>query len=115
MKYAFTHGKLLDANEGISVPGGHMAGSVAVAAHSIPEALAQLDAAEAQGVDLIKLMITGGVMDAKEKGVPGEMKMPPEMIRAVCDRAHAAGYRVAAHVESPQELFPLPQSAWLLL
>ena len=90
------------ANEGISVPGGHMAGSVAVAAHSIPEALAQLDAAEAQGVDLIKLMITGGVMDAKEKGVPGEMKMPPEMIKAVCDRAHAAGYRVAAHVESPQ-------------
>ena len=102
MKYAFTHGKLLAANEGISVPGGHMAGSVAVAAHSIPEALAQLDAAEAQGVDLIKLMITGGVMDAKEKGVPGEMKMPPEMIKAVCDRAHAAGYRVAAHVESPQ-------------
>ena len=102
MKYAFTHGKLLDANEGISVPGGHMAGSVAVVAHSIPEALAQLDAAEAQGVDLIKLMITGGVMDAKEKGVPGEMKMPPEMIKAVCGRAHAAGYRVAAHVESPQ-------------
>ena len=102
MKYAFTHGKLLAANEGISVPGGHMAGSVAVAAHSIPEALAQLDAAEAQGVDLIKLMITGGVMDAKEKGLPGEMKMPPEMIKAVCDRAHAAGYRVAAHVESPQ-------------
>ena len=94
--------RILAANEGISVPGGHMAGSVAVAAHSIPEALAQLDAAEAQGVDLIKLMITGGVMDAKEKGVPAEMKMPPEMIKAVCDRAHAAGYRVAAHVESPQ-------------
>lgn len=94
--------RILAANEGISIPGGHMAGSVAVAAHSIPEALAQLDAAEAQGVDLIKLMITGGVMDAKEKGVPGEMKMPPEMIKAVCDRAHAAGYRVAAHVESPQ-------------
>ena len=93
--------RILAANEGISVPGGHMAGSVAVAAHSIPEALAQLAAAEAQGVDLIKLMITGGVMDAKEKGVPGEMKMPPEMIKAVCDRAHAAGYRVAAHVESP--------------
>ena len=94
--------RILAANEGISVPGGHMAGSVAVAAHSIPEALAQLDAAEAQGVDLIKLMITGGVMDAKEKGLPGEMKMPPEMIKAVCARAHAAGYRVAAHVESPQ-------------
>ena len=52
-------------------------------------------------MDLIKLMITGGVMDAKEKGVPGELKMPPEMVKAVCDRAHAAGYKVAAHVESP--------------
>ena len=93
--------RILAANEGISVPGGHMAGSVAVAAHSIPEALAQLDAAEAQGVDLIKLMITGGVMDAKEKGVPGEMKMPPEMIKAVCDAAHKQGYTVAAHTESP--------------
>ena len=47
-------------------------------------------------------MITGGVMDAKEKGVPGELKMPPEMVKAVCDKAHEAGYMVAAHVESPE-------------
>ena len=31
--------RILAANEGISVPGGHMAGSVAVAAHNIDEAL----------------------------------------------------------------------------
>ncbi len=71
--------RILAANEGISVPGGHMAGSVAVAA----------------------LMITGGVLDATEKGTPGEMKMPPEMIKAVCDAAHKLGYTVAAHTESP--------------
>ena len=47
-------------------------------------------------------MITGGVLDAKEKGVPGELKMPPEMVKAVCDKAHEAGYTVAAHVESPE-------------
>lgn len=41
-------------------------------------------------------------MDAKEKGVPGELKMAPEMVRAVCDRAHEMGYIVAAHVESPE-------------
>ena len=35
--------RILAANEGISVPGGHMAGSVAVAAHTIDEALAQLE------------------------------------------------------------------------
>ena len=94
--------RILAANQGISVPGGHMAGSVAVAAHSIDEALAHLQACEKQGVDLVKLMITGGVLDAKEKGVPGELKMAPAMVRAVCDAAHQAGYTVAAHVESPE-------------
>ena len=47
-------------------------------------------------------MITGGVLDAKEKGVPGELKMDPAMVRAVCDRAHELGYKVAAHVESTE-------------
>ena len=42
-----------------------------------------------------------GVLDAAEKGTPGEMKMPPEMIKAVCDAAHKLGYTVAAHTESP--------------
>lgn len=94
--------RILAANEGISVPGGHMAGSVAIAAGSIDEALKQLEHAENEKADLIKLMITGGVLDAKEKGVPGELKMKPEMVKAVCDKAHAAGYKVAAHVESPE-------------
>ena len=94
--------RILAANEGISVPGGHMAGSVAVAAGSIDEALKQLEHAESEKVDLVKLMITGGVLDAKEKGIPGELKMKPEMVKAVCDKAHAAGYKVAAHVESPE-------------
>ena len=94
--------RILAANEGISVPGGHMAGSVAVAAHNVEEALAHLHRAEAEKVDLVKLMITGGVLDAKEKGVPGELKMPPEMVRAVCEEAHRKGYTVAAHVESPE-------------
>lgn len=94
--------RILAANEGISVPGGHMAGSVAVAATSIEEAVALVRKADRQKVDLIKLMITGGVMDAKEKGVPGEMKMPPEMIKAICDEAHRLGYKTTAHTESTE-------------
>ena len=94
--------RILAANEGISVPGGHMAGSVAIAAGSIDEALQHLETAKVQKVDLVKLMITGGVLDAKEKGVPGELKMAPEMVKAVCDKAHSMGYKVAAHVESPE-------------
>lgn len=94
--------RILAANEGISVPGGHMAGSVAIAADSVEEALQHLGTSKAQKVDLVKLMITGGVLDAKEKGVPGELKMAPEMVKAVCDKAHTMGYMVAAHVESPE-------------
>ena len=78
-----------------------MAGSVAIAAANLNEALAHLDKCEKEKVDIIKLMITGGVLDAKEKGVPGELKMSPDMVRAVCDKAHADGYMVSAHVESP--------------
>lgn len=94
--------RILAANQGISVPGGHMAGSVAVAASSISEALQHVEESKKENVDLIKLMITGGVLDAKEKGVPGELKMEPEMVRAVCEKAHAEGYIVSAHVESPE-------------
>ncbi|MBR2546091.1 MAG: amidohydrolase family protein [Erysipelotrichaceae bacterium] len=94
--------RILAANEGISVPKGHMAGSVAITATTIEEAIAQVDHIKEKKADLVKLMITGGVMDAKEKGVPGEMKMAPEMIKAVCDYAHSLGYIVAAHVESSE-------------
>lgn len=94
--------RILAANEGISVPSGHMAGSVAIAADSVEEALQHLETSKAQKVDLVKLMITGGVLDAKEKGVPGELKMAPEMVKVVCDKAHTMGYMVAAHVESPE-------------
>ena len=96
--------RILASNEGISVPGGHMAGSVAVPAESIPQAVSLVRKVNAQHVDLVKLMITGGVMDAKAKGVPGELKMPPEMVRAACDEAHACGFKVAAHVEGVEGL-----------
>lgn len=92
--------RILAGNEGISVPHGHMAGSVAIAAETIDDALLQVSKAKEQNVDLIKLMITGGVLDAKEKGVPGELKMAPGMVKAVCDKAHELGFKVAAHVES---------------
>lgn len=93
--------RIIAANRGISVPGGHMAGSVAVAVKNEAEALEFLSSTEKEKVDVIKLMITGGVLDAKEKGVPGEVKMSADIVRAVCEKAHADGYKVAAHVESP--------------
>ena len=94
--------RILAANMAVSVPDGHMAGSLAYVAESAEQARDFVAKIAEDKPDLIKLMITGGVLDAKEKGVPGELKMPPEMVKAVCDKAHEAGYTVAAHVESPE-------------
>lgn len=94
--------RILASNEGISVPGGHMAGSVATIATSTVEIREQVRKRAEEKVDLIKLMITGGVLDAKAKGVPGELKMSAEMVRAACEEAHKLGFIVAAHTESPE-------------
>ncbi len=94
--------RILAANMAVSVPGGHMAGSLAYIADSAEDAVAYVRKIAADKPDLIKLMITGGVLDAKVKGEPGEMKMPPEYVRAACEEAHKLGFIVAAHVESPE-------------
>lgn len=77
-----------------------MDGSVAIAAHSPEEAASMVRDHDQQNPDLIKLMITGGVLDAEVPGEPGVLKMPPEFVKAACDEAHKLGYKVAAHVES---------------
>ncbi len=93
--------RILAANTGISVPGGHFAGSIATEAETPEMARAHVREIAATNPDLIKLMITGGIMDASEEGEPGVLRMPPEIIKAACEEAHQLGYKVAAHVESP--------------
>ena len=94
--------RILAGNMAISVPGGHMAGSLAYEATSPEQARSFVRQIAKDKPDLIKLMITGGVLDAKVKGEPGELKMLPEIVKAACEEAHALGLQVAAHVESPQ-------------
>lgn len=94
--------RILAANMAVSVPGGHMAGSLATEATSPEEAAMQVKQILRDKPDLIKLMITGGVLDATVKGEPGALKMKPEIVKAACDVAHKAGLMVAAHVESAE-------------
>ena len=94
--------RILAGNMAISVPGGHMAGSLAYEAQSPEEAVQYVRRIAEDKPDLIKLMITGGVLDASEKGEPGILKMPPQTVRRACEEAHKLGFRVAAHVESPE-------------
>lgn len=94
--------RILAANMAVSVPGGHMAGSLACEVTTPEQAAACVRAIAAEKPDLIKLMITGGVLDAVRRGEPGALKMAPELVRAACDEAHALGLPVAAHTESPE-------------
>ncbi|MCF0118036.1 MAG: amidohydrolase family protein [Bacilli bacterium] len=101
-KGKITGPRILASNMAISVPGGHMAGVLAYEATSPQEGVKFVDIIAKDNPDLIKLMITGGVLDAKVKGEPGEMKMSSEIVKACCERAHELGLKVAAHVESPE-------------
>ena len=94
--------RIFAANMAISVEGGHMAHSLAYAAKTPEEAARYVRKIAEDNPNLIKLMITGGVLDAKVKGEPGELKMTPEMVKAACEEAHKLGFKVAAHVESPE-------------
>ena len=94
--------RVLASNMAVSVPGGHMAGSLAYEATTPEEAAAYVEKIYKEKTDLIKLMITGGVMDAEVVGEPGVLRMKPELVKAACDKAHSLGMTVAAHVESPQ-------------
>ena len=94
--------RVLASNMAVSVPGGHMAGSLAYEAHTAAEAAAFVEKIAGDKPDLIKLMITGGVLDAEVVCEPGVLRMPPALVKAACDKAHSLGMLVAAHVESPE-------------
>ncbi len=92
--------RILVSGPAITAPGGHGDGTFADSADT-PEGLkALVDDRADNGVDLIKVCVTGGVTDSKKRGEPGELRMTYEQVKAVCDRAHERGLRVAAHAES---------------
>lgn len=94
--------RLYVSGPAITVPGGHGDGTFAITG-TTPEQLKELvHINKKHQVDLIKICVTGGVMDAKKKGEPGEVKMNLAQTRAVCEEAHKLGYHVASHTESPE-------------
>jgi len=96
--------RMLVANSAISVPNGHFAGSLAVIANTPDEARKFVDEFQKDKPDLVKLMITGGVMDSDKEGEPGALRMQPEIVKAACEQAHKYGLPVAAHIECKEGL-----------
>lgn len=92
--------KILVSGPAITAPGGHGDGTFADSADTSEGLKALVDDRADNGVDLIKVCVTGGVTDSKKRGEPGELRMTYEQVKAVCERAHERGLRVAAHAES---------------
>lgn len=93
--------RVLASNMAVSVKDGHMTGLLAYEAKDPEDGRRYVREIAKTNPDLIKLMITGGVLDAKKEGEPGVLRMSPEIVKACCDEAHKLGFKVAAHVESP--------------
>lgn len=91
--------RILASDQAISVPGGHMAGTLAYISHSKEETVNLVHKIAAGHPDLIKLMITAGTLDIEKPGDESRILMPPEQIKAACEAAHALGLPVAAHVQ----------------
>lgn len=94
--------RILASNTAIAPVHGHMVGTVAAVCQSAQECEDAVKRLRNEGVDWIKLMITGGVLDAKVKGEPGILRMSGEFIKAATTAAHGYGLKVCAHVESSE-------------
>ena len=70
----------------------HLNPSVCTGAEECQKVVRQLAAA---GVDVIKIMATGGVLDPGTRGL--EQHFTDEEMKAICDMAHFNGLKVAAH------------------
>nr|WP_269846988.1 amidohydrolase family protein [Paenibacillus sonchi] len=98
----FVGPNLLVSGYFLSVTGGHGAPYLALVGDSPWEARKNVRINVKNGVDLIKICVTGGVTDAKMAGEAGRLQMTEEEVTAICEEAHKIGIRVAAHVESTE-------------
>lgn len=104
LRDAFNAGKfpgprLVAAGRSICVTGGHGALMAHVIDNPWDGRKAVRDCLR-HGSDVIKILSTGGVMDAKRLGEAGRAQMTVEEISAICDEAHRGGYKVMTHCES---------------
>ncbi len=75
-----------------AINGSHLNSSVCTGADECQKVVRDLAAA---GVDVIKIMATGGVLDPGTRGL--EQHFTDEEMKAICDMAHFMGLKVAAH------------------
>ena len=95
--------RLLCAGKGICITGGHgfFASHIADSKVEVRKGVRENLRNE---VDLIKILSTGGVMDARKIGEAGRPQMTLEEIETACFEAHRGNLLVATHCESTKGL-----------
>jgi imidazolonepropionase-like amidohydrolase len=93
--------RLLCAGKGICITGGH-GWAMAFVADSVPKIRKAVRQNLRMRVDHIKILSTGGVMDARKVGEAGRPQMTIEEIETACYEAHRGGLLVATHCESTE-------------
>jgi imidazolonepropionase-like amidohydrolase len=90
--------RIVAAGRPIAMTGGH-GHRMAIEADGVDAVMAAVRSQIKEGTDVIKLMVTGGVLTPG--GRPGTPQMLPEEIAAAVRVAHRAGRRVCGHAEGP--------------
>jgi imidazolonepropionase-like amidohydrolase len=84
----------------LAITGGHGAPQIALTSDSPWAARRNARMNVQRGVKVIKISATAGVTDARAIGYAGRPEMTEEEMSAICEVAHNAGIRVAAHAQS---------------
>jgi imidazolonepropionase-like amidohydrolase len=91
--------RMLVSGPALTCPNGHGDGTIAIACHSKEEYLKLIHENIAHHVDLIKITLTSGVMDALDANHPGDVRMSQEEVNWVVEEAHKNHLMVASHTE----------------
>ncbi|MFN8591788.1 MAG: amidohydrolase family protein [Thermomicrobiales bacterium] len=91
--------RIVAAGRPIAMTGGH-AHAMAIEADGVDAVIAAVRSQIKAGVDVIKLMVTGGVLTPG--GKPGTPQMLPEEIAVAITVAHRANRRVCGHAEGAE-------------
>jgi imidazolonepropionase-like amidohydrolase len=91
--------RIVAAGRPIAITGGH-AHTMAIEADGVDAVMAAVREQIKAGADVIKLMVTGGVLTPG--GRPGTSQLLPEEIAAAVRVAHRAGRRVCGHAEGAE-------------
>jgi len=91
--------RLLVSGPALTCPNGHGAGTIAVSCATKEEFVKKVQENIAHHVDLIKITLTSGVMDALDADHPGDVRMSQEQVNWVVEEAHKNHLMVASHTE----------------